>query len=320
MSWKTYIDGNSVGHAANHGNAKQRKLYSGGQETTAIYGLVRSLQVILRNRTHAAPIVLWDGRSWRFERFAEYKGSRTDTAEKLAERAAYKSQMPSMVRACHLLGLRQMIAGNMEADDLGAILTRDAVKKGIKVALITGDKDWLQMVQPGVVWVDHKSNPERKCSATEFKAFTGYETQKAFVHSKGLIGDSGDNIKPRTGIGKDLAPLLLEVFPCVHTFLATPLIEAEDRYFLRHGKRMSSGMRKFHADKDVQARFEWALEMMDLDHPSIPAPRQMRVTHAPLDRAGFEKFCMEHAFHSVLQDMDRFIQPFITLDKEFPKI
>ncbi|MGE8141822.1 hypothetical protein ACQKOE_07590 [Novosphingobium sp. NPDC080210] len=319
MGFRTYIDGNSVGHAANHGNAKQQKLYAGGQETTAIYGLIRSLNLILRNRTHATPVVLWDGRSWRFERFPEYKGNRKDTPDKLAAAAAYKAQMPSMVRACHLLGLRQLIAGNMEADDLAAILTRDAVAKGDGVALITGDKDWLQLVQPGVVWVDHKSEPERKCNEQDFKTFTGFANPLAFVHAKGLHGDSGDNVKPNTGIGEKGAKDLLAVFPCVRSFLNTPLDEAQDRYFLHHGKKMPSKMLNLHTDPAVQARFDWALELMDLAHPSIPAPKQMRLTHAPLNRAGFEQFCGEHAFHSVLKDMDRFLQPFITLDKEFPK-
>lgn len=315
MNRLTYIDGNSVGHAANTG-AKTR-LYAGSQETTAVFGFIRSLQVILRTRTAAKPVVLWDGRAWRFEFFPEYKGARTATPEKLKEREVYKAQAPLMRVACHLLGVRQLIASNMEADDLAAILARDASRRGDTVALVTGDKDWLQMVDANTVWVDHKSMPERKCNLTDFKAFTGYNTQKAFVHSKALIGDSGDNVKPRTGVGKDLAPLLLAAFPCVHTFLATPIAEAEDRYFIMHGKQMSSGMRKLHSDKEVQARFEWALQLMDLGHPKIPAPIGLKLTRAPLNRPAFEQLCGKLAFHSLLKDMDRFILPFTHLDKEY---
>lgn len=320
MGWRTYIDGNSVGHAASHGNAKQTKLYAGGQETTAIYGLIRSLNAILRDRTHAVPTILWDGRSWRHSAFSEYKGTRDVTPQQIADRAAYKSQMPSMVRACNLLGLRQLIAGNMEADDLGAILTRDAVAKGENVALITGDKDWLQLVQPGVVWVDHKTKPERKCNAAEFAAFTGFKTTKAFIDAKALGGDSGDNIKPNTGVGEDTAKKLFQVFDDCDHFLATPLDEAKDRYFLHHGKAMYHGAAKFHADPEAQKRYRWARQLMDLGDPTIPKPTNVRLSHTPLDRAGFEKFCAEHAFHSTLATMDNFLRPFITLDKEFPKL
>ena len=51
MQRRTYIDGNSVGHAAQHGQAKNGKLYAGERETTAIYGMLRSIHKILRERS-----------------------------------------------------------------------------------------------------------------------------------------------------------------------------------------------------------------------------------------------------------------------------
>ena len=99
-----------------------------------------------------------------------------------------------------------------------------------------------------------------------------------------------------------------------------PLSEAEDRYFLHYNANMPKKFAALHSDPEVKARFEWALELMDLGHPSIPTPTNMRLTHAPLDRPGFEQFCGEHGFHSLLQMMDRFIKPFETLNQEFPKL
>lgn len=317
MGRKTYIDGNSIGHAANTSKgARKEKLYAGGKETTAIFGMLRSMQVIMRERSASTPVILWDGRSWRFERFAEYKGNRTDSPEKLAERESYKSQRPAMFKAMHLLGIRQLIASNMEADDLAGIVTRRALSQGHRVALITGDKDWIQLVEPGVTWVDHKSKPERKVTSTEFHQFTGFRTQKAFIHGKALMGDTGDNVKPNTGIGEKGAVDLLAVFSDVHAFLAMSLDEAQDRYFLHHGKKMPNKCINLHQDKQIQDRFEWALSLMDLNHPSIPAPVGLRATHTPLNRPEFEKFCAEHAFMSILNDMDRFLAPFITNEKE----
>lgn len=309
------IDGNSVGNAAQNGNAKNGKLYAGEQETTAIYGMLRSTQVIMRARTHQTPVVCWDGRSWRHDFFPDYKGNRTDTAEKVAERERYRSQRKEMALGLHLLGVRQVIASNMEADDLAAMLTRKCVASGRKVALITGDKDYLQLVQPGVVWVDHKSNPERKCNAADFHAFTGYRTPKAFVHAKGLQGDAGDNVKPNLGIGAKGAQSLLAVFEDVYDFIATPLDEAMDRYFLHHGKNMTKKMQELHENAEALERFEWALKLMDLNHPDIPKPVGYKVTHAEFDRAKFEAFCGRHAFMSILKNMDQFIAPFVTLNK-----
>lgn len=310
---RVFIDGNSVGHAAQHGGGKQGKLYAGAQETTAIFGLLRSMQVIMRARSHQMPVVLWDGRSWRYEFFADYKGTRTDTADKQADRERYRAQRREMFTGLHLLGVRQLIAGNMEADDLAAVMTNRALAKGHKVALITGDKDWLQLVEPGVVWVDHKV--DRRCNATDFHKFTGFRTQKAFVHAKALQGDTGDNIKPKTGIGEKGCLDLLDVFECVHTFIATPLEEAKARYLAHHGKNMPKKMVDLHQDPEVQARFEWALKLMDLNHPDIPKLEGVRATYAPFDRAKFEAYCGRLAFMSILKDMDRFVAPFTTLNQ-----
>lgn len=316
MQTRTYIDGNSVGHAAQHGFAgRGKKLSAGGQETTAIFGMLVSMQKLLRSRTHSSPIVLWDGRSWRYDDFENYKGNRTDTADKVAERERYRSQRAQMFKGLHLLGVSQLVAGNMEADDMAAILTRRELQKGNMVTLITGDKDWIQLVEKGVAWVDHKQ--DRKCTVNNFQEFTGFKTQRQFIDAKGLQGDAGDNIKPKTGIGEKGAKDLLAVFDSVEQFLSMNLDEAEDRFFLHHGKKMQAGARKFHADTEAQQRFRWAVKMMDLSHPDIPAPQNIRGTKQRLDRAAFEAFCAQHAFMSLLKDMDRFLEPFITLEQEF---
>ena len=316
QKFHTYIDGNSVGHAAQHGGGKTRKLYAGSQETTAIFGMLKSMHKILRGRTHAPPVVLWDGRSWRYSFFPDYKSNRTDTLEKQKDRERYRAQRRAMFVGLKLLGVKQLVADNMEADDLAAILTRRAVARGDQVRLITGDQDWLQLVQPGVVWIEHRGGKDaRQCNAVGFKSFTGYDTPRAFVDAKSLQGDTGDFVKPKTGIGKKGAVDLLSVFPSIKEFLATPLDEAKDRYFLQIGKNMPKAMVTLHTDKEVQGRVEWAAKLMDLSHPEIPAPVGLKATHEPLDREKFEKFCGKLAFTSLLRDMDNFLKPFISLDK-----
>jgi 5'-3' exonuclease len=325
MSYRTYIDGNSVGHAAQHGGSKGgKKLSSGGHETTAIFGMLQSTHKLLRERAGSTvPIVLWDGRSWRYERFPDYKGNRTATADLVKERERYKAQRREMFLGLHLLGVSQLVAGNMEADDMAAILTRHSLAKGNMVTLITGDKDWIQLVEKGVVWADHKL--DRKVSMNNFQEFTGFRTQKAFIHGKALEGDTGDNVIVNSGIGDAGAAQLLSVFDCVHDFLQTPYEDAIARW-LAAGQtcpkpkrkadpvQLPSKFHKLHTDRELQAKVEWALGLMDLGHKDIPKPTNVRSTRQPLDRTAFEAFCAKHAFHSILQGMDRFLQPFITLE------
>lgn len=317
---RTYIDGNSVGHAAQHGHGKNgRKLTSGATETTAIFGMLTSMNKLLRDRTFATPIVLWDGRSWRYDRFPDYKGTRTDTADKQAERERYRKQRSAMFKGLHLLGVSQLIAGNMEADDLAAILTRKEVSAGNFVTLITGDKDWIQLVEKGVAWVDHK-NP-RKCTVSNFHEFTSFRTQKAFIHAKALQGDTGDNIKPKTGIGEAGCVDLFNAFDCVHSLQRMSQEEANALWERAGGKltkgKLPTKYQRLRDCDETKAKFEWALELMDLGHPSIPAPTGLRGSKIKLDRPAFEAFCAEHAFISILKEMDRFLKPFITLEEEF---
>jgi 5'-3' exonuclease len=310
----TYIDGNSVGHAAQHGfGGKGKKLVAGAQETTAIFGILQSMHKLMKHRMGTLPTILWDGRSWRFERFPDYKGNRTATAQLVADRERYRSQRKLMFEGLHYLGMRQLIAGNMEADDLAAILTRQVVAKGEVVTLITGDKDWLQNVQKGCVWKDHKQ--DRKCTYETFEEFTGYKTRKAFVHSKALQGDTGDNIKTNIGIGEKGALELLAAFPCVHTFLDTNLSDAAHQFAATHGKALGKKYKDLHQSLELRDRFNWALELMDLNHPSIPAPTGIRATREPVNRPAFEQFCMRLGMSGLLRGMDDFIKPFQTIEE-----
>ncbi len=67
-------------------------------------------------------------------------------------------------------------------------MTKKLAKAGQRVKLITGDKDWLQMVQSGVVWFDPIR--DRECNMPNFFEFTGYRTPEQFLDGKALMGDS----------------------------------------------------------------------------------------------------------------------------------
>lgn len=312
MPFRTYVDGNSVCHAAQH--RKGGKLYAGERETTAIFGGLTSFRKLLRNRTFAKPVILWDGRSWRYDHFLTYKEARTNTAEKVQKKAEYKAQRQSIAKGLHLLGVPQLIASNMEADDLVAILTRRALAKGEMVAMITGDQDWIQLVEKGVAWIDHKI--DRKVTCENFHEFTGYKTQQAFIESKAMQGDVGDSVPGCGGIGDGGALDLLTVFESVADFQQCSDKEARERYKASTGKNLPKKLMNLRTCPDTQARFLRGLELMDLNHPCIPAPVGLRVTNGTVDLVGFRSFCQEFAFSSILATFDDFVQPFISIQEQ----
>ena len=259
----------------------------------------------MSKRPDARTVILWDGKSWRKGIDAEYKAQRTKTAKQRADREEYKSQSDHIKRAFTLLGIGQLIAGNMEADDLAGILARRFAAQGHLVRLVTRDKDWLQLVGKGVTWYDHSSS--QIVSGRNFEEVAGYDDVERFVQHKALTGDASDNIKGVGGVGDKAAGTLLSIWPTVDAFLVDADFEAV--WCAETGaKTCPKAIREF-ADTRVE-KFRYNMMLMDLrKEPPVPIER-MRPTSGQFDKEGFRRFCLEFGFHSILDDFDRFIQPF----------
>jgi len=306
MTYKCLVDGNSIGYAA-HQRAGMR-LTAGNRDTTGIFGALTTMRKLFEQHMSSAPIVLWDGRSWRKDRYPEYKANRVADPAKVAEREAYKVQRRDIARGLQYLGVPQLIAANMEADDLASIVSRRTIAKGQNVVLVTGDKDWLQIVRPGVMWVDHKQ--ARKCAHTDFEAFTGCKSPKTFIQMKALMGDVGDNVPVCGGVGEKGALDLFRLFGDVDSFLALSVEEVQAAFLADGKKKVPVKYQRLYSDQAIQKRYRANLELVDLAHPTIPAPERLQLIRKPLDEAGFRSFCGEFAFISILNDFDRFMRPF----------
>ncbi len=146
------VDANSIGYAAQHAI----KLYSGSMQTQAVFSFIKTMRELRQRYPHAGMVVLWDGRAeWRFEREPSYKSNRKSDPRMQQEHDAYKAQCPFIKRALKALGIKQMTSAIHEADDLAGILVqRFASDPNNRILLITGDRDWLQLVKPNVSWRD----------------------------------------------------------------------------------------------------------------------------------------------------------------------
>lgn len=302
---RTFIDGNSVGYSA---HTAKSKLSDGERDTTAIFHALGSMRKIIDRRSGSKPIVLWDGRSWRVDTYKEYKGTRDNNAEVAAMRQAYKEARPHIARSFKFLGITQMVAANYEADDLAAYLTAKSVAVGDKVMLITGDKDWLQLIQHGVTW--HDQVRRRDCSSATFEQFTGCKDRRQFVEMKAVEGDVGDNIKGVKGVGPAAIKDIFDQFQYVDSFLDTDLSLVEDDYFLRTGKKLPKKLRDFHTSEELRDQFAHDLALVDLYADAVPKPERIVVHRGEVDKEGFYKFCSEFGFASIMRTMDDWIKPF----------
>ncbi|NKL08333.1 hypothetical protein GFL39_26035 [Rhizobium leguminosarum bv. viciae] len=298
------IDGNSLGHFYN--NAKP--LHIGEFQVQAIHGFLKGLREQIAMFQNYQPVVLWDGASWRKLMFAAYKDNREkrETKNEIKvqdQKDAYKKQQPYIRKALRFLGVPQVMALNMEADDLGAILTDRYVKNGANIILLTGDKDWLQLVGPGVVWRDFAN--QRLVTQKDFKEFTGVDTIRQFVEVKALAGDMGDNVAGVGGIGQKGAVDFINQYGSVSAFTNACILDKSIDV-----AKLPKKYRALVDDEDKAITFSRNIDLMDLRTTARPAPQALEVDKGDPSKEKFQQFCELLLFKSILKDFDSWISVF----------
>lgn len=288
------VDGNSLCHAAHHAT----KLSVGEMQTQAIFGMCKSSKLLAESYPGWNQLVLWDGNAqWRKDIHPEYKANRKAKDERQeADKQAYKDQSPFVRKALQLLGIRQMLVTSLEADDMAGVLVKRAQGN---IVLVSGDRDWLQLVRPNVVWFD----PIRdyKVGHGNFTEFTGYFTPREFLEGKALMGDTSDNIPGVGGIGEKGAPEFMAQFKSVENFFK----QVDDGSFVPKKKAHQNL-----ASPEGRAAFARNLRLMNLLDAPNPIREDMNVTLPQYNEAAFKILCEKLAFMSILRNFDDFITPF----------
>lgn len=296
------IDGNSLGHFSQNG----AKLSLGDMPVQAIYNFLRNFLNAMALYGTYQPIVLWDGASWRKMLAANYKANREkkDTIHERRQQASkdeYKRQVPIIKKALQLLGVSQVFSINMEADDLGAILADRFSPKG-KVILYTGDKDWIQLVGPNVVWRDFIN--KRTINMANFEEMTGVKDTAQFIEVKALSGDTGDGVPGVGGIGEKGAKDFLAEFGSFNDFLNQVTLHKLDI------SKRPKKIRALVEDEGKAITFEHNLKMMDLRTTARPAPINLTVDKGAPSKDLFRVFCDRMLFNSITQELDEWIRVF----------
>lgn len=117
-----------------------------GLNTSAIFGFVNTLQDLLKreNPTHIAVCFDPAGKTFRHEEYPAYKAQREATPEDIKLSVPYIKQILDAynITVCEVPGF--------EADDVVGTLSRLASERGYQTFMVTGDKDFGQLVKPNV--------------------------------------------------------------------------------------------------------------------------------------------------------------------------
>lgn len=328
MSSTLLIDGNAIGHANHHAT----KLTVGALQVQAIFGTLWSVKSLMQKYSGWTPLILWDGHcQWRRDIYPQYKENRVakNDLDRL-DKEAYKAQIPILKKALQLLGVPQILVTNGEADDLAGLMSKRLSDAGNSVVLITGDQDWLQLVNKNVIWFDPIR--DNTVGMGNFFEFTGYKTTAQFLQGKVLQGDTSDNISGVGGIGKDGAPEFIAEFQSVENFWAMceagtfqpkKLVHQRMNWQSSHFSK-SEWAAKWTADDDKsgyakhikswtgQCRRIYERNMKLMNLLAVPAPRKQDVVVIPAtpNKDAFVKLCEKLAFASILRELDSFVSVF----------
>ena len=179
---------------------------SAGEQTNAVYGFATMLLDVLQSRQPKyAVIALEGGKTFRHDAFADYKAHRAEMPEDLRE------QIKRVHELIEVLGLPIEQRDGYEADDVIGSLSRELPEAGVKVIVVTGDSDLLQLVSDDVMVV--LPGARRFSEAREFDTsavFDRYGFGPELVPDyKALVGDTSDNIPGVPGIGDKTAKALI---------------------------------------------------------------------------------------------------------------
>src|SRR3546814_546883 len=184
MSRLVLIDGSSYLYRAFH--ALPPLTAPDGSPTGALLGVLNMLRTTLREKPdYAAFVVDAPGPTFRDALFPAYKAQRPPMPDEL------RAQIEPMLQIVEALGFPILRESGVEADDVIGTLALQAAEAGIEVTISTGDKDFAQLVRPGITLVNTMTNSVLDEAAVQEKF--GVRPQQ-IIDLLALMGDNVDNI------------------------------------------------------------------------------------------------------------------------------
>ena len=206
------VDGNSIINRAFY--AMPLLTNKSGIFTNGIFGFLNILFRFLDEEQPDYLGVSFDlpAPTFRHEKFSDYKGTRKGMPDELA------AQMPILKDLLIKMGIRIFEVEGFEADDVLGTLAKESEKDGLKVTVLSGDKDLLQLATQNI----KIKIPKTSKGQTTVENYFGKDvlekigvTPEEFIEMKGLMGDTSDNIPGVPGIGAKTALKIIQEYKSV---------------------------------------------------------------------------------------------------------
>ncbi len=212
------LDAYALIYRAYYAFIRAPRINSKGQNTSAIFGFVNTLEDVLRKEqpTHIGVAFDPKGGTFRHEMYAPYKAQREETPEDI------RASVPIIKDILRAYRIPILEVPGYEADDVIGTLSHQADALGIKTYMMTPDKDYGQLVtENALIYRPKFGDKEFEVMGIErVKEKFGIERPEQVIDLLGLMGDSSDNIPGCPGVGEKTAQKLIAEFGDIPTLLA----------------------------------------------------------------------------------------------------
>lgn len=211
------IDGNNILFRSYYATSYSGVIMknSKGFPTNALYGLINMLnKIIIEEKPTHIMIALDKGKTFRHEKYLDYKAGRKVMPEEL------KAQFPVAKRVIESLGITWFECDGYEADDIIGTFAKEVDRDDDFIGtIISSDKDLLQLISSDVDVKLLKQHDSIRMDEKVF--FDTYKTEPIhMIDLKALMGDASDNIPGVKGIGEKTAINLISEFHTIDNLYA----------------------------------------------------------------------------------------------------
>ena len=210
------IDAYAVIYRAYYAFIKVPRMNSKGENTSAIYGFVITLEDLIKRvrPTHIAVAFDPHGPTFRHEAYEQYKAQRPETPEDI------RKAVPVIKQILEAMNIVVLEVAGYEADDVIGTLSGKAEQAGFEVFMATPDKDYGQLVTENVhIFRPRHTGGFEQMGPAEVCAKYGLNNQSQVIDLLGLMGDASDNIPGCKGVGEKTAVSLLQQFGDIDNLL-----------------------------------------------------------------------------------------------------
>ncbi|MBT3292707.1 hypothetical protein HN512_04290 [Candidatus Peregrinibacteria bacterium] len=180
-----------------------------GEQTNTSFGIASMLLNIIRTEEPDSILMAFDAgdKTFRHQENETYKDGRAETPDD------FYVQIPRVFELIDSFGIKRVSDPKYEADDFLASYAIAGEKEGMRVTIVTGDQDVLQLVNDNIVAaIPHKGYHQAEyVRPADVERKLGI-TPEQVVDYKGLCGDSSDNLPGVHGIGPKTAASLLQSY------------------------------------------------------------------------------------------------------------